>query len=65
MAGGHLGAKCTGLSLGMTMKSSFGQRTQEGRTSGRFFGKIRHNEQSSSPQANIPLAVILEQVLYL
>ena len=65
ITGGHLGVKCTGFSLGMTMKSSFGQRTQEGRTSGRFFGKIRNSGESSSPQANIPLAIILEQILHL
>ena len=27
--------------------------------------KIRDSEQSSGPQANIPLAIILEQILYL
>ena len=48
------------------MKSTFGAvDPQEGCTSGRFYGKIRDSDQSSGPQANIPLAIILEQILYL
>ena len=38
-----------------------GQRTQEGRTSIRSYRKVRDSEQSIVPQANIPLAIILEK----
>ena len=62
LTGGHRGFKCTGFSLGMTMKSTLGAAD---RTSGRFYGKIRDSEQSSGAQANIPLAIVLEQILYL
>ena len=44
---------------------SWGSGPKKARTSGRFYGKIRDSEQSSGPQANIPLAIILEQILYL
>ena len=36
LTGGHLGFKYIGFSLGVTWNLLLGQRTQEGRTSGRF-----------------------------
>ena len=36
--------------------SILGQRTQKGRRSGRFYGKIGNSEQSSGLQANTPCA---------
>ena len=49
------GFKCTGFSPWIKLLNLLlGQRTQEGRTSGRFYGKIRDSEQSSGPQAIIP-----------
>ena len=43
------------------MKSTLGQSTHIWP----FFGRIRDSEQPSGLQANIPLAIILEQILYL
>ena len=56
LTGDHLGFKCTGFSLGMTMESAFGAadpRRPHIRTI------LRDSEQSIGPQANISLAIIL------
>ena len=50
-----------GLPWGWLWNLLLGHRTQEGRTSGRSYGKIRDSEQSSVPQAHIPLAIILKK----
>ena len=49
------GFKCTGFSPWIKLWNLLlGQRTKEGRTSRRFYGKIRDSEQSGGPQAIIP-----------
>ena len=66
LTGGNLGFKCTGFSLGKTMKSTLGAADPRRPAHlDDFYEKIRDSEQSSGPQATIPPAIILEQILYL